>query len=116
MAKSKNKRKKTKKPGMKKAKSASKSKGKKKAASKPKKKRAAAKKKSSARKRPKKGFKLSAATKKKIGAKSRAHWKSITGKGRPGKGNHIPLAQLKKNHARLGRTIAVREKSPAAWA
>ena len=57
--------------------------------------------------------KLSAATKKKIGAASRRHWRSITGKGTPK--SHIPLAQLKKNHARLGRTIAIREKSPAAW-
>lgn len=74
--------------------------------------------KKAANKRPKKGFKLSTATKKKIGAKSRAHWKRITGNGRPGGkgGNHIPLEQLRRNHIRLGKTIALREKSPAAWA
>lgn len=66
------------------------------------------------RKRPKRGFHLSAATKKKIGSKSRAHWRSITGKGTPK--SHIPLAQLKKNHKRLGATIAIREKSPKQWA
>lgn len=74
------------------------------------KKRAAA----SPKKRPKRGFKLSAATKRKIGAKSKAHWKSITGKGTPK--SHIPLAQLKKNRARLDKTITLREKSPAKWA
>ena len=78
-------------------------------------KRSKAKRKSAAsgRKRPKRGFKLSVATKRKIGAKSRAHWKSITGNGTPK--NHIPLAQLKKNHKRLGDTIAKREKNPSAW-
>lgn len=57
--------------------------------------------------------KLSTATKKKIGAASRKHWRSITGKGTTK--SHIPLAQLKKNHKRLGDTIASREKNPSAW-
>ncbi len=75
-----------------------------------------AKKKSGKKSASRKGKRLSPATRAKIGRKSRAYWKSITGNGRPGKGNHIPLAQLKKNHARLGRTIATREKSPGSWA
>ena len=65
-------------------------------------------------KRPKRGFKLSTKTKALIGKKSKAHWKSITGKGTPK--SHIPLKQLEKNHARLGRTIELRKKSPKTWA
>jgi hypothetical protein len=80
------------------------------------KKTAAAKKKTAkkaAKKRAKRGFHLSAATKRKIGAKSKAHWKSITGKGTPK--SHIPLEQLKKNRTRLDKTITLREKSPSMW-
>ncbi len=86
---------------------------KRKAAKKTTKKRAKSKRPAAGRKRAKRGFKLSTATKRKIGAASRKHWRSITGNGTTK--SHIPLAQLKKNHKRLGETIAKREKNASAW-
>lgn len=95
---------------------------------------AKAKKRSSAKKGTKKGAKRSKARKpkkaaasrkrgkltpagrKRIASASRARWRARKGAGKPGKGNHIPLKVLEKNHANLGRLIELRSKSRASWA
>jgi hypothetical protein len=63
----------------------------------------------------KKRGKLTPAGRKRIANASRARWRDRKGAGRPGKGNHIPLKVLEKNHANLGRIIEVRKKSSADW-
>ena len=64
----------------------------------------------------KKRGKLTPAGRKRIVAASRARWRARKGAGKPGKGNHIPLGVLEKNHANLGRLIEVRKKSRGSWA
>ena len=60
--------------------------------------------------------KLTPAGRKRIAAASRARWRARKGAGKPGKGNHIPLHVLEKNHRNLGNMIELRKKSKASWA
>jgi len=64
----------------------------------------------------KKRGKLTPAGRKRIAAASRARWRARKGAGKPGKGNHIPLHVLEKNHKNLGNMIEVRKKSRGSWA
>lgn len=71
-------------------------------------------KKAAAASRKKRG-KLTPAGRKRIASASRARWRARKGAGKPGKGNHIPLKVLEKNHANLGKLIELRQKSRASW-
>lgn len=77
--------------------------------------KARAPKKKAAAARKKRG-KLTPAGRKRIAAASRARWRARKGAGKPGKGNHIPLNVLEKNHKNLGNLIEMRKKSRASWA
>jgi hypothetical protein len=77
--------------------------------------RSKAKRAAASKPRKKKG-KLTPAGRKRIAAASRARWKARKGAGKPGKGNHIPLHVLEKNHKNLGLMIETRKKSKASWA
>lgn len=65
--------------------------------------------------RGRKHHKPSPATIKAMRAGAKRYWANRRGSGRPGKGQHIPLKQLKKNVVNLEKLIKVREKSPASW-
>jgi len=59
--------------------------------------------------------KPSAATIRAMHAGAKRYWANRRGSGKPGKGKHIPLKQLKKNVVNLEKLIKVREKSPGSW-